>query len=134
MTRRTFCALLVAFAMAPHGAGAEQRGTPPKFSFSEQIIIERNDTLVQLVAIDPWGVRTVLDSIDSARKLRPEQKLTARTKKNRDLSNDRERAEDKRLLDPAKNPDLHILFQRTSPEAAYDLFQIIKRVGRQSAK
>jgi hypothetical protein len=37
-------------------------------------------------------------------------------------------------FDAARNPDLKLLFHRASPEAAYDLFQILKRVGTAAAK
>lgn len=35
-------------------------------------------------------------------------------------------------IDLSENPDIDVYLQRASPEVAYDLFQILKRVGAAS--
>jgi hypothetical protein len=118
--RATAFAILVA-ALALCGAapdGAAQ--SAPRFTLAEEVVIARNDALTELVKIDPWSVRKILDAMAAAKqKPRPSQE------RQRDVG---ERRPDAVHVDPGRNPDLEI-FQRASPEAAYDLFQILKRVG-----
>ncbi|MGH6768876.1 MAG: hypothetical protein ACRECO_07635 [Xanthobacteraceae bacterium] len=107
-------------------AEPEPAKAPPRFTMAEEVIIARNDVLSALLRIDPRGVRTVLDAIAAAKKLPADKSGPGNT---RDVFGDPKLRDGDFRVDPNKNPDLKILFQRASPEAAYDLFQILKRVG-----
>jgi hypothetical protein len=121
-------------------AAAQSGATPPaapRFSINEEIIIARNDLLTALLAVDPKGVRRILDQLAEAKKRPP----AAGHRKQRQVTddpgggaapNDAARNPGVGRVDAARNPDLHVFFQRASPEAAYDLFQILKRVGASS--
>ena len=122
---------LVAFAIATSaillwvGTAAEESGQgPPRFTFAEEVIIARNDALVALQPVDPWGVRRILDALAVAKE-QPDKPKSAPTAL-------RGGPRPKKVIPPdaTSNPDLNLLFQRSSPEAAYDLFQILKRVGQ----
>ena len=114
------CAVLSATAVA---TGSDK--APPKFSFAEDVIIARNDALNELLPLNPWGVRRILDAMTAFKQ----QPAAPKTPRYRDVFGTDGAPKDSLRLDPVKNPDLDILFQRASPEAAYDLFQILKRVG-----
>jgi hypothetical protein len=130
MPRRTCLAIVsVLTLICGVTAGAQPSKAPPRFTMAEEVIIARNDVLGALVRIDPWGVRTVLNAIAAARKLPADKSDSVNT---RDVFGDPRLREGDFRIDPNQNPDLKILFQRASPEAAYDLFQILKRVGSRS--
>lgn len=123
MSNRILAALTLALAMAGDMAGdpalADLRHAEalPAFSASEQAIIHRNAALSALVGTDPWLVRRVLDAITVAGASRS--------------GGDAERTPPRqyeRPPEPARNPDLDYL-GRSSPEAAHDLFQLIKRAS-----
>src|SRR5262245_28720940 len=99
---------------------AEPVRPAPKFTFADEVVISRNEALNALLPVDPWGVRKLLDSIAHAKQQQPP--VT-----HRDVLEDRN---GRIRVDPLQNPDLNILFQRVSPEAAYDLFQILKQAGQ----
>ena len=103
---------------------ANPSGGPPKFTLAEEIIIARNDALGELAKVDPWSVRKILDAITAARQKQPEAPAAERP---RDVTGAPPRAPGV-IIDSARNPDLEY-FQRASPEAAYDLFQLLKRAG-----
>ena len=96
---------LAAFALVLCAAcaSAETALAPPQFTAEEMQTINRNETLKQVFADDPALIRRVLDDIarDRGTAFAPPDGL-----------------------DPLKNPDL-----RSSPEAAYDLFQLLKRAA-----
>ena len=118
MRRAAFVILSAVLALA--GAASAQPGDgAPRFTLAEEVIIARNDALVELLKIDAWSVRRIVDAMAAAKQRPP-----ARDRQ-RDLG---DRAGDAVRIDPLRNPDLEI-FQRASPEAAYDLFQLLKRVG-----
>ena len=75
----------------------------PAFTAAEMAVVNRNDMMRQVLPADPWLVRRVLD--DLARQ-----------------GSDAFAPPDG--VDPLRNPDL-----RSSPEAAYDLFQLLKKAG-----
>lgn len=110
--------LLVLSGVAWGQSGGGERGVP-RFTLAEQIIIERNDALAALLPIDPSGVRKILDALAVAKERPPVMAAPPRWTR-RDAG--------AVVVDPLRNPDLEV-FQRASPEAAYDLFQILKRVG-----
>jgi hypothetical protein len=114
-------------ATADPGKGA------PRFTFAEEVIIARNDALVALLPVDPWGVRRILDALTSAKEQPDAPKPAPRAGKHRDILGGESLPDGVVPPDAASNPDLILLFQRSSPEAAYDLFQILKRVGRSVA-
>lgn len=114
--------LLIALVLAACGiASAQQRTDAPRFTLTEEVIIARNDALDALMKVDPWSVRKIIDAMAAARQ-RPSQSQ----ERQRDVG---ERRNDAVRIDPGRNPDLDV-FQRASPEAAYDLFQLLKRVGK----
>ena len=94
---------LAAFALMACLASASAQTTPPQFTAEEMQVINRNETLKQVLADDPALIRRVLDDIARGR-------TTAFAPPDG--------------IDPLKNPDL-----RSSPEAAYDLFQLLKRAA-----
>ena len=118
-SNRILAALSLALAIASEPVHADLRrvGPPPAFTASEQIIIDRNAALAALVGSDPWLVRRVLDAIAVAGASRPG------ADDERSMPRPRERPPE-----PERNPDLDNL-GRSSPEAAHDLFQLIKRAS-----
>jgi hypothetical protein len=115
--RRAYLTLLsAALVMAATVQGAAQGA--PRFTLAEEVIITRNDALNELLKIDPWSVRKIIDAMAAAKQTPPRERQ-------RDVGERRDGAVE---IDPGRNPDLEI-FQRASPEAAYDLFQLLKRVG-----
>lgn len=100
---------------------------PRPFTIAEEAVIERNEALRSIYKADPALVRRVLDALKS----RPHSK-----DKQRDVFGPAEPGTPARdtpiqpgeEIDPAANPDLAI-FQRGSPEAAHDLFQLLKKAA-----
>jgi hypothetical protein len=120
MRNRLHLALLLALALpvTPGRADLIHSTAPPEFTVEEQSVIHRNVALDQLVQRDPWLVRRALDEI---------------SKSNAEASPDfsdrtavRHRYE--RPPQPERNPDLDHL-GRSSPEAAHDLFLLIKKAA-----
>lgn len=103
---------------------ANPSGGLPKFTLAEEIIIARNDALGELAKVDPGSVRKILDAIIAARQ---KQSEAAPGDRPRDVTG-RQPPAGGVTIDPSRNPDLDY-FQRASPEAAYDLFQLLKRAG-----
>jgi hypothetical protein len=115
-------ALLTAGATTQGAAQGAAQGAP-RFTLAEEIVIARNDALNDLLKTDPWSVRRIIDAMAAAKQ----QPSSAPRDRQRDVG-DRRSGDGTVQIDPLRNPDLEI-FQRASPEAAYDLFQILKRVG-----
>jgi hypothetical protein len=118
-----FSAALVLAAAAMQAAAQ----SAPRFTLAEEVVIARNDALNELLKVDPLGVRKILDAMAAAKEQAPKTPA----ERQRDIG-DRRTGDGAVLVDPGRNPDLEV-FQRASPEAAYDLFQILKRVGGASA-
>lgn len=118
------CAGLMTLAEAAPAAGASAR-----FTLSEEVIIARNDALTALLPLDPDGVRKILDALEAARRAPGQERpgTPGMPGPSRDVLGGA--VGETIRIDPARNPDLNQLLQRASPEAAYDLFQILKRVG-----
>jgi hypothetical protein len=114
MTNRLHLALLLIVAL-PIGSAIAQAPSPV-FSTQEQAVIRRNAALNDLLPRDPVLVRKVLDAIAFANS------GGAR-------SNDGQKRKPERPPNPKSNPDLENL-GRASPEAAHDLFQLIKKAGQ----
>ena len=103
-------------------AGAMALGGPAlpgeeSFGPADRAIIGRNESLRRDVDRDPAAVRRALDTL-AAKQMPGEGKPGARS---------REGSLDD-LFDEATDPDLDRL-ERASPEAAYDLFQILKKAS-----
>jgi|SRR5215471_391463 len=104
-------------------------GGLPHFTLAEEIIIARNDALGELAKVDPWSVRKILDAVIAARQ---KQQQAAPGDRSRDMTG-AQLPPGGATIDPSRNPDLDY-FQRASPEAAYDLFQLLKRAGDKQSK
>lgn len=104
-------------AMADLRGRSEQ---PPTFTAAENEIISRNELLAKMVATDPWLVRRTLDRLEAGGK-----GGTASATRTVKAPPDG--------FDPTRNPDLADS-DRNSPEAAYDLFQLIKQAAAEKKK
>ncbi len=115
---RILTALTLAFVIATDPAFADIRhtGARPEFTAADRVIIDRNTALGALVNRDPWLVRRVLDAIAKAATKPAADEFERSTPRREPAPN------------PAQNPDLDNL-GRSSPEAAHDLFQLIKRAS-----
>lgn len=96
----------------------------PVFSTAERAIIDRNRALAIALSVDPGVVRRILDEMAQP-KPRPEKKGAQKQRSMFDRKGEPP-------IDLSENPDIDVYLQRASPEAAYDLFQILKRVGAAS--
>jgi hypothetical protein len=119
---RRACLAIVSAVLICASAAHGETQRAPRFTLAEESIIARNDMLSALLAVDPVGVRKIVDAI-VASKQRPS---SAKPKRGRAVEKPGS-GDDAVVIDPARNPDL-IVFQRASPEAAYDLFQLLKQV------
>jgi hypothetical protein len=129
MWRRAGTAILLAALLALDAAAPAAGASAPRFTLAEEGIIARNAALIALLPLDPSGVRTILDALATAEEPRAaSRRLAPPTKTHRDILGGVGDGTPIRI-DPARNPDLGLLFQRASPEAAYDLSQILKRVA-----
>jgi hypothetical protein len=81
----------------------------PTFTHEETVIIERNATLSDVSKTNPWIVRKLFDAVEQSQP----DKTLPRTPSDSDSA----------------NPDLDQM-QRASPEAAHDLFQLLKQAGQ----
>lgn len=114
--------LLLACAMMLQPAIA----APRPFTIAEEAIIDRNEALRSVYETDPALVRRVLNALKSRGQSKDKQ---------RDVfgpgnpgSGRHDPTQPGAEIDPATNPDLAI-FQRGSPEAAHDLFQLLKKAS-----
>lgn len=98
---------------------------PQQFSLAEEVVIARNDVLRDLLVRDPETVKIVIETI---RRKRPPDANPSKAGKFRDVWR-HPNVKDELKIDRERNPDLNLFFQRASPEAAYDLFQILKQAG-----
>jgi hypothetical protein len=124
MSRWLLVAMLLAGLSVVEPAFAELLGVAngrPAFSESDRTIIARNRLLATILDQDPWLVRRALDSLALADtqqqkdigKLPPLPPRTPATPTDDDLRD---------------NPDLEQM-QKALPEAAHDLFQLLKQAG-----
>lgn len=115
MLRRELAAIvLVTLLAAP--AFADLQGVPsapPAFTQDETAVIERNEALSEIVRSDPQLVRKLFDTLKQGQ---PDDTLPTGPS---DGGN--------------ANPDLDQM-RRASPEAAHDLFQLLKRAGERKVK
>jgi hypothetical protein len=130
MSWATSFAIMIWIVLSAAPSSAQGDRGKPQFSFAEEVIIARNDALGELLPLDPQGVRRILDALAPKQQDAPPPG-SAPTGRQLDVLGEPALPDG---VDAASNPDLKLLFQRSSPEAAYDLFQILKRVGRSAAK
>jgi hypothetical protein len=126
MSRTGLLLLTIAILMSADPALAQMRdgsAGPPSFSVSERGIIERNAALKWLVESDPWVVRRAIDAMAAIDA--PSAGGAAQPEPRTRGIGPRDPAA---TIDPLANPDLNRL-QLASPEAAYDLFQLLKQAG-----
>ena len=102
--------LLATLALMLLGLTAQAAG--PAFSPAEQAIIARNASLREGVRKDPGAVRRALDTLAADRPAGTRSR----------------EGSVEGLFDEKTDPDLGKL-QRASPEAAYDLFQLLKKAS-----
>ena len=126
-----FAIMISAIALSAAPASAQGDKVKQQFTFAEEVIIARNDALGELLPVDPQGVRRILDALAAAKQQDVPPPGSVPAGRQRDVLGEPALPDG---VDAASNPDLKLLFQRSSPEAAYDLFQILKRVGRSAAK
>jgi len=123
MSRHPVIGLVLAaglFAAVMQGCGAAQA---PEFTQADEAVIANNEALVRLRASNPEGLRRILDALAMART----RQLLPRSEAGRAATSPDGTSPP---FDPARNPDL-VFLQRASPEAAHDLFQLLKQAARQ---
>lgn len=108
---------LLAFALLCADMGGPAAAEPAGFTTAEQALIVRNASLRAAVNVSPAAVRQVLDTLAAARSGRAG--LPAGEPRTEPDGGD---------FDPAADPDLSSL-QRVSPEAAHDIFLVLKQVA-----
>jgi hypothetical protein len=110
-------------------AQSRTEAASPNFTPGEQAIIDRNAALAAIIDSDPGLVRRVLDSIEAAQAGSGSRSSVPRASR----SGRGRRQKTERPPDPNHNPDLDQL-GRLSPEAAHDLFQLIKNASKGTNK
>lgn len=102
---------------------------PRPFTIAEEAIIERNEALRAVYETDPALVRRVLNALKSRGQSKDKQRdVFGQKVPGGQHSGPPDPTEPGADIDPATNPDLAIL-QRGSPEAAHDLFQLLKKAS-----
>ncbi len=92
----------------------------PAFSATDLETIARNETLGRVVNASPWLVHRILRRLESAPAAPRDHLFDDAAPATRDI-------------DLSRDPDLDAL-QRSSPEAAHDLFLLIKQAGKGGAR
>ena len=117
MHPKNFLSIAIAsLLIGPAFADLAGSSLQPSFSKEEQIIIDRNSSLLELSKSNPWIVRRILDALEA---------VTSGDGDNRpppQPSND-----------APQDPDFDRM-QRASPEAVHDLFQLLKQAGKKETK
>lgn len=140
-------AALVGISCLSSGANADVLGSSelPPFSEAERAVIARNPLLKGLVDSDPRAVRRALDQLRALGPegaadgikggLSPEEEFSPQEEGRQEAIRGEGDAttldtESSDVLEPEyeDNPDLRRL-QRSSPEAAHDLLQMLKKAG-----
>lgn len=102
---------------------------PRPFTIAEEAIIERNEALRAVYETDPALVRRVLNALKSRGQSKDKQRdVFGPRVPGGQHSGPSAPSDPGADIDPATNPDLAIL-QRGSPEAAHDLFQLLKKAS-----
>jgi hypothetical protein len=111
-------ALIIGF-VSPVNAELAADPNVPQFSRADIDRIERNATLRELYLLNPWLTYRVLRTIDDQAAARQE------------VLPDRRQPPKPAPFDEQRDPDLG-QFQRVAPEAAVDLFALIKKASGSS--
>lgn len=115
-------ALLVACALLqPAFAG------PRPFTIAEEAVIERNEALRSVYERDPALVRRALNAMKAPNRNKGKQRDVFGPG-TPGIPGGPTPVPPGEAIDPGANPDLAI-FQRGSPEAAHDLFQLLKKAA-----
>jgi hypothetical protein len=125
MLCKTLIIAAVALTAMTGIAGAqmpERSRQSPLFTAEEVVVISRNAGLLEGLRTDPWAIRDFLDKMAKA-----PARAGMGTKKLK-LDDEPPQRGAAPAFDPKQNPDLD-QYQRASPEAVHDLFQLIKRAG-----
>jgi len=125
MVRKTIALLTLLVAVWTCGSDGAQAQRSLIFTPADEVVIERNQVLQDLRRVSPRDVRRILDALAFASSKRNEDPEFHR-KPARRMQRDNNPA-DRPAFDPEKNPDL-VVYQRSSPEAAHDLFQLLKQI------
>jgi len=125
MLRQVFLPVIFVCCWAIESSSAGLVGLPeiPTFSADDTLIIRRNEALAALTETDPWLVRRALDAMATAPAVSSRSADTPSNNKGKRKSGYEQPPQ------PQRNPDLDS-FSRTSPEAAHDLFLLIKQARR----
>jgi hypothetical protein len=118
---RTAILLIVCAMLQPAFAA------PRPFTIAEEAIIERNEALRSAYQADPALVRRVLNAMKSRDRNKDKQRDVFGPATPGTPGGDMP-VQPGEEIDPGANPDLAI-FQRGSPEAAHDLFQLLKKAA-----
>jgi hypothetical protein len=114
LRRKLMITFLIALIAEP--AFADLHGVPidtPVFTHEETVIIRRNATLSEVSKTNPWIVRKLFDAVEQ-------------TSPGKDLQTAPADGD-------STDPDLDQM-QRASPEAAHDLFQLLKQAGKKTTE
>ena len=114
LRRKLMAAALIGLFATP--TFAELKGVPadaPVFTREEMALIDRNKTLSEAAKADPWTVRKLLDAVKQSQKDKGAPTFPP----------------------GGEGSDLNLeQTPRASPEAAHDLFQLLKQAGEKSDK
>jgi hypothetical protein len=115
--------LVVMFAICLAPNSWAQRNTL-RFTADDEIIIARNDLMQDLRRASPQDLRRILDALAFVNtKRNDDPEFHRRPARRLQQGSDAESP----AFDPERNPDLEV-YQRSSPEAAHDLFQLLKKI------
>lgn len=125
MTWIRLAILTLACAMVQSASAA-----PRPFTIAEEAIIDRNEALRSVYETDPALVRRVLDALKARGRNKDKQRDVFGGPRVPGAPDPGRQGpmQPGAEIDPATNPDLAIL-QRGSPEAAHDLFQLLKKAS-----
>lgn len=116
-----FAVALIAGFACPVRADLAPDPALPQFSKADLALIERNATLRELYVYNPWLTYRVLRTIDEADGARRRDAMPGQTPPPASTP-----------FDEKRDPDLGE-FQRVAPEAAVDLFALIKKASGSSS-
>jgi hypothetical protein len=118
------CLAFAVIVVAAWSTNAWTQGQVLRFTAADEIIIARNEVMRDLRRTHPQDLRRILDALAFvAAKRNDDPDFHRRPARRVPQNNNAERP----AFDPERNPDLEI-YQRSSPEAAHDLFQLLKQV------
>jgi hypothetical protein len=120
LSRVTLAVIITAWL----STNAWAQGSFLQFTAADEIIIARNEVMRDLRRTHPQDLRRILDALAFVAAKRNDDPEFHRRPARRVPQN---RNNERPAFDPERNPDLEI-YQRSSAEAAHDLFQLLKQV------